>query len=104
MFKFAKSVATTMIDEPIFLTITKGKSSFSFFDQQGLIQNNSFRKYDIRINPEFKISDKLTLNGVFGYTNNKTINPSKGSAEFIIRQAIDLPAIGGGRYGPGIFG
>lgn len=79
-------------------------SSFTFFDQQGLIQNNSFRKYDIRINPEFKISDKLTLNGVFGYTNNNTINPSTGSAEFIIRQAIGLPAIGGGRYGPGIFG
>lgn len=79
-------------------------SSFTFFDQQGLIQNNSFRKYDIRLNPEFKLSDKLTLNGVLGFTNNTTINPSTGSAEFIIRQAIGLPAIGGGRYGPGMFG
>ena len=79
-------------------------SSVTFFDQQGLIQNNSFKKYDIRINPEFKLSEKLTLNGAFGYTNNTTINPSTGSAEFIIRQAIGLPAIGGGRYGPGQFG
>ncbi|MBC7887209.1 MAG: TonB-dependent receptor [Ferruginibacter sp.] len=79
-------------------------SSFTFFDQKGLIQNNSFKKYDIRFNPEFKLSDKLTLSGVLGLTNNTTINPSTGSAEFIIRQAIGLPAIGGGRYGDGMFG
>lgn len=79
-------------------------SSFTFFNQQGLIQNNSFKKYDIRFNPEFKLSDKLTLSGVLGLTNNNTINPSTGSAEFIIRQTIGLPAIGGGRYGDGMFG
>ena len=79
-------------------------ASFTFFNQQGLIQNNSFRKYDLRLNPEFKINDKLTLTGVFAYNNNMTINPSTGSPEFIIRQAIGLPAIGGGKYGPGLYG
>jgi TonB-linked SusC/RagA family outer membrane protein len=79
-------------------------TSFSFFDQKGLIQNNSFKKYDIRFNPEFKLNDKLTLNGVFALTNNITINPSTGSPEFIIRQAIGLPAIGGGKYGEGMYG
>ncbi|MFM2138459.1 MAG: hypothetical protein RJA57_766 [Bacteroidota bacterium] len=79
-------------------------SSFTFFDQQGLIQNNRYKKYDIRFNPEFKLNDKLTLNGVFALTNSNTINPSTGSPEFIIRQAIGLPAIGGGKYGPGMYG
>ncbi len=79
-------------------------ASFTFFNQQGLIQNNSFRKYDIRFNPEFKLNDKLTLTGVFAYNNNRTVNPSTGSPEFIIRQAIGLPAIGGGKYGPGMYG
>jgi TonB-linked SusC/RagA family outer membrane protein len=79
-------------------------TSFTYFDQQGLIQNNRFKKYDIRFNPEFKLNDKLTLNGVFAITNNTTINPSTGSPEFIIRQAIGLPAIGGGKYGPGLYG
>ena len=79
-------------------------SSFTYLKQQGLIPNNSFEKYDIRLNPEFKLNSKLTLSGVFAYNSNKTINPSTGSAEFIIRQAIGLPAIGGGLYGPGIYG
>jgi TonB-linked SusC/RagA family outer membrane protein len=79
-------------------------TSFTYLKQQGLIQNNSFEKYDIRFNPDFKITDKLTLSGVFAYNRSKTINPSTGSAEFIIRQAIGLPAIGGGKYGPGMYG
>jgi TonB-linked SusC/RagA family outer membrane protein len=79
-------------------------TSVTYLKQQGLIPNNSYEKYDIRFNPDFKISDKLTLSGVFNYNNNKTINPSTGSAEFIIRQAIGLPAIGGGKYGEGLYG
>ena len=78
--------------------------SFTYFNQEGLIQNNSFKKYDVRFNPEFKLNDKLTLNAVLGYTNNTTINPSTGTAEFIIKQAIGLPAIGIGRISGGRFG
>ncbi len=78
--------------------------SFTYLKQQGLIQNSSFEKYDIRLNPEFKINSKLSLIGVFGYNTNTTVNPSTGSAEFVIRQAIGLPAIGGGKYGPGMYG
>lgn len=78
--------------------------SVTYLNQQGLIPNNSFTKYDIRFNPDFKLSEKLTLSGVFNYNNSATVNPSTGSAEFIIRQAIGLPAIGGGKYGPGMYG
>ncbi len=78
--------------------------SFTYFDQQGLIQNNSFRKYDLRLNPEIKLNDWLNLNGVIAYTDSRTINPSTGSPEFIIRQAIGLPAIGGGKFGEGQYG
>lgn len=79
-------------------------TSFTFFDQRGLTQNTNFKRYDLRANPEFKVSDKLTLTGNLAYTNNFTTTPSTGSAEFIIRQAIGLPAIGGGKYGPGMYG
>ncbi len=78
--------------------------SFTFFNQQGLIQNNSFRRYDIRLNPEIKVNKWLTFTGNLAYTDNTTINPSTGSPEFIIRQAIGLPAIGGGKFGPGQYG
>lgn len=79
-------------------------TSFTYLNQKGLIQNNQFEKFDIRLNPEFKVARWLTLIGNLGYTDNETINPSTGSPEFIIRQAIGLPAIGGGRYGPGQYG
>ena len=78
--------------------------SFTYLSQQGLIQNSAFNKYDLRLNPEFKVSKKLTLLGVLAYTNSITTNPSTGSAEFIIRQAIGLPAIGGGKFGPDMYG
>ncbi|MEO6914303.1 MAG: SusC/RagA family TonB-linked outer membrane protein, partial [Chitinophagaceae bacterium] len=79
-------------------------ASVSYLKQQGLIQNNSYEKYDVRFNPDFKITDKLTVNGVFNYNNSKIINPSTGSAEFIIRQAIGLPALGAGKFGDGMYG
>ena len=79
-------------------------ASVTYLDQQGLIQNNSFKKYDIRFNPDFKLSDKLTLSGVFNYNNSTTLSPSTGTPELIIRQAIGLPAVGGGKYGPGMYG
>lgn len=79
-------------------------TSATYLKQQGLIQNNSYEKYDIRFNPDFKIHDKFTVSGVFNYNNSRAINPSTGSAEFIIRQAIGLPAIGGGKYGEGLYG
>ncbi|MCA6498334.1 MAG: SusC/RagA family TonB-linked outer membrane protein, partial [Chitinophagaceae bacterium] len=78
--------------------------SFTYLSQQGLIQNSAFNKYDLRLNPEFKVSKKLTLTGVLAYTNSITTNPSTGSAEFIIRQAIGLPAIGAGKFGPDMYG
>ena len=79
-------------------------TSFTYMNQNGLIQNNKFDKFDIRLNPEFKLNKWLTLTGVIGYTQNKTVNPSTGSPEFIIRQAIGLPALGAGKFGPGQYG
>lgn len=79
-------------------------TSFTFFDQRGLTPNTNFKRYDLRINPEFKVSDKLTLIGNVAYTNNFNVIPSTGSPEFIIRQAVGLPAIGAGKFGPGLYG
>lgn len=79
-------------------------ASISYLNQQGLIPNNNFQRYDIRFNPDFKLNDKLSLNGLLNINNSRTLAPSTGSPEFIIRQAIGLPAIGGGVYGPGMYG
>ena len=79
-------------------------ASVTYLNQQGLVPNNSHQRYDIRFNPDFKLNDKLSINGLLNINSSKTIAPSTGSPEFIIRQAIGLPAVGGGKYGPGIYG
>jgi hypothetical protein len=50
-------------------------TSISYLKQQGLIQNNSFERYDVRFNPDFKISDKLTVSGVLAITTAKQLIP-----------------------------
>lgn len=84
--------------------VTNIYASMAYMNQQGLIQNNSYNRYDFRLNADFKIRKNLTLSGVLNYNNRKSINPSTSSPEFIIRQAIGLPAIGGGKYGEGMYG
>jgi TonB-linked SusC/RagA family outer membrane protein len=79
-------------------------ASVSYMNQQGLIQHNSFDRYDLRLNPDFKIRKNLTLSGIVRYTVTNSITPSTSSPEFIIRQAVGLPAVGGGKYGPGKYG
>ncbi len=79
-------------------------ASLAYMNQQGLIPNNSYERYDLRLNPDFKIRKNLTISGVINYNTRKTINPSTASPEFIMREAIGLPAVGGGSYGPGMYG
>lgn len=79
-------------------------TSVTYLKQQGLIPNNSYERYDIRFNPDFKISNTLTVNAVMNYNYTNTIAPSTGSPEFIIRQAIGLPAVGAGKFGEGMYG
>jgi TonB-linked SusC/RagA family outer membrane protein len=48
-------------------------TSVSYLKQQGLIQNNSFERYDVRFNPDFKISDKLTVSAYSVTTTAKQL-------------------------------
>jgi TonB-linked SusC/RagA family outer membrane protein len=79
-------------------------ASVSYQDQQGLIQNNSFRRLDIRLNPEFKLSEKLRLTSNLFFNQGTRIEPAGASPEFIIRQAIGLPANAPAKFGPGQYG
>jgi TonB-linked SusC/RagA family outer membrane protein len=67
-------------------------TSVSFLDQQGLIPNNSFRKLDIRMNPDIQLTKSLRLSGNFFFNQGNRVEPAGSSPEFIIRQAIGLPA------------
>ena len=79
-------------------------SSLTFMDQKGIIPNTNFKRTDIRVNPDLKVSNKFSIKGVFNYTENRTTSPSTGSADFIIRQAIGIIPIGAAKFGEGMYG
>ncbi|WP_266366486.1 SusC/RagA family TonB-linked outer membrane protein [Tellurirhabdus rosea] len=76
----------------------------TFLEQQGLTQNTSFRRYDLRFNSDIKLTDKLSFQGDLIYTNSREIQPGGTTAEFIIRQMLGVPAIGAGKFGPNQYG
>ena len=48
---------------------TKVYSSLSFFDQNGIIPNSGYRRGTFKVNLDQKITDKLSLKGIFNYQN-----------------------------------
>jgi TonB-linked SusC/RagA family outer membrane protein len=79
-------------------------ASVSYLNQQGLIPNNSFNRFDLRLNPDIKINDKWRLNSTIYFNQGTRIEPAGGTPEFIIRQAIGLPATGPAKFGDGMYG
>lgn len=79
-------------------------TSVSYLTQQGLIPNNSYNRLDIRMNPDIKVNDKVRLSGTLFFNQGTRIEPAGGSPEFIIRQAIGLPATGQAKFGDGMYG
>ncbi len=92
------------------LNISGGSDRIKFFaagtylNQQGLTQNTSFKRYDLRFNSDIKLTSKLTFQGDLIYTNSTENQPGGSTAEFIIRQMLGVPAVGGGKYEEGKYG
>jgi hypothetical protein len=79
-------------------------ASLTYLNQQGLIPNNSFNRFDLRLNPEIQLSKKLKLSSVLNFNQRNQIEPAGATPEFIIRQAIGLPATGPAKFGDGMYG
>ena len=52
--------------------------SLGYTDQNGMIRNNRFRRYNARMNMSHKINDWLTVGGNVQYTNSLTQAPNTG--------------------------
>jgi TonB-linked SusC/RagA family outer membrane protein len=79
-------------------------ASVSYLDQQGLIPNNSFKRFDLRLNPDIRFNDKLRLSAVLFFNQSTRIEPAGAEPEFIIRQAIGFPATGPAKFGDNQYG
>jgi len=71
---------------------TKYRFSTNYFDQDGLIQNMDFNRLTIRLNTDFKISEKLNFNADISGRLSNTEEPqgTAGSAWFQFGQAIKI--------------
>ena len=80
-----------------FLTVQGGTNkvrllgSFGLLDQQGVIQNSSFKRYTIRTNADIKFSDKLNARIDLQYVNAITTEPAAGSGD-IFQWMNGIPA------------
>jgi len=80
-----------------FLNVQGGTSkvrllgSFGLFDQKGIIQNSSFKRFTIRTNADIKFSEKLNARIDLQYVNAITTDPAAGSGE-IFQWMNGIPA------------
>jgi TonB-linked SusC/RagA family outer membrane protein len=54
-------------------------TSANYTKQQGMLQNNEFRRYAARLNVEHKLLDKVTVGLRFDYSNTLNSSPASGS-------------------------
>ena len=79
--------------------------SLGYFDQKGVIENSSFKRYSLRLNTDIKLTRTLNVGFDILARNSNTIEPS-GGAENVIHWMGRVPANQGavntdGTYGVG---
>lgn len=56
----------------------------SVIDQNGVVPNTGFKRYNFRLNTTFKLSPKFNVTTSFAYNNSRTDKASKGSGGFLL--------------------
>lgn len=56
----------------------------SVFDQNGIVPNTGFKRYNFRLNSTYKLSPKLTVTNGFQYIQSHTDKASRGNASFLL--------------------
>lgn len=79
-------------------------ASGSYLQQQGLIVNNSFKKYDLRINGDVNITKKIKFLSDIFYTKATNMQPAGMAPTEIIQRSISMARIFPGKFGPGQYG
>lgn len=79
-------------------------ASGTMLEQQGLIANNSFRKYDLRINGDVKVNKVLSFNSDIFYTNARNHQPASLSPSEIIQRGISMARLFPGKFPTGQYG
>jgi TonB-linked SusC/RagA family outer membrane protein len=79
-------------------------ASGTYLHQQGLIVNNSFKKYDLRINSDVKLSNRVKFNTDLFYTDATNIQPAGMSPNEIVQRGISMARNFPGKFDEGKYG
>lgn len=84
------------------------KASFlvsgTYLNQQGLVVNNSFKKYDLRMNGDVNISRKVKFTTDLFYTKATNTQPGGMAPVEIIQRGISMARIWPAKFGDGLYG
>lgn len=74
-------------------------ASGTYLNQQGLVTNNAFKKYDLRINGDVNITKKIKFTSDLFYTRSSNLQPGGMSPVEIIQRGISMARIFPGKFG-----
>ncbi len=78
------------------------KASFlvsgTYLNQQGLVVNNSFKKYDLRLNGDINLTRKIKFTTDLFYTKSTSVQPGGMSPNEIIQRGISMARIWPGKF------
>lgn len=74
--------------------------SINYLKDEGIVIDNNFKRFTIRLNNEYKLSNKLKLNTLISYSRGNTNDVNLGAAyNDAYHAAPIIPAIMNGKYG-----
>ena len=79
-------------------------ASGTYLNQDGLIANNNFKKYDLRLNGDINISKKIKFSTDLYYTKSTNIQPAGLAPTEIIQRTISMARSFPGKFGDGMYG
>ncbi len=78
-------------------------AAVNYMDQNGIINNSGFKRYSLRLNADYKVSDKLNFQFDINLRNDKNITPTIGFSE-LFRQVYRVPPVYAAKYSDGSWG
>lgn len=79
-------------------------ASGTLLNQEGLIVNNSFRKYDLRMNGDINLTKKIKFSSDLFYTKAINIQPAGMAPTQIIQRSISMARNFPGKFADGQYG
>lgn len=79
-------------------------ASGTLLDQQGLVVNNKFKKYDLRLNSDINLYKNVKFSSDLFYTKSSVMAPAGMGVNEIIQRGISMARIFPGKFGEGQYG